>query len=355
MIGNYASTGKDASLIIQRIHKANSVRLNKRNTEKMQNFYDVLLRRFMAVGDAIHESGRRRRGVGPVPTTGRVDQDPVQNVPGFTRRVQEPCGEDGWECCRAPCRNVFGTPEFVPASEEEEEDAESAWPGTGTVLLLRALGHIFPVTDLRHAVVTPAVLLLGQMVAQTPVRSLYDLVMGVVCSGLMIEYTKEAKRVAPEALAFLASTVRLFSVDASDENGYALPTLAVASQLPLFQSLRGLVANYEFSDDASDPPKLSLDKETMEDDSVSEAAVGVLCASLSLVETCANSLKGQLGTAEAETFSETTLSLVHLGRGKSFPASGGSLCPSNGKGCGRLLPTGESPCTAATAVGSVGE
>ena len=34
MIGKYASTGREASLIIQRIHASNSVRLNKRNGGK---------------------------------------------------------------------------------------------------------------------------------------------------------------------------------------------------------------------------------------------------------------------------------------------------------------------------------
>jgi nucleolar protein 14 len=56
-MSKYASTGADASLIIQRIHATNSVRLNHKNKEKMQNYYDVLLRRFVAVGDAIFQSG----------------------------------------------------------------------------------------------------------------------------------------------------------------------------------------------------------------------------------------------------------------------------------------------------------
>ena len=34
MIGTYAGTGVDVSLVIQRIHEGNSVRLNKRNKEK---------------------------------------------------------------------------------------------------------------------------------------------------------------------------------------------------------------------------------------------------------------------------------------------------------------------------------
>ena len=64
MIATHASTGKDASTIIQRIHACNSVRLNRKNMEKMQNFYDVVLRRFIAIGDAIHRSGIVERHVG---------------------------------------------------------------------------------------------------------------------------------------------------------------------------------------------------------------------------------------------------------------------------------------------------
>jgi len=57
IIAQHASTGAHASLIIQRIHATNSVRLNHKNKNAMQNFYDVLLRRFVAVGDAIFSSG----------------------------------------------------------------------------------------------------------------------------------------------------------------------------------------------------------------------------------------------------------------------------------------------------------
>ena len=49
VIGSYAETGTDACTIIQRIHASNSVRLDKNNKDKMQNFYDVVLRRFIGV------------------------------------------------------------------------------------------------------------------------------------------------------------------------------------------------------------------------------------------------------------------------------------------------------------------
>jgi nucleolar protein 14 len=56
IIAKIGTTGKDASAIIQRIHKAHSIRLDHRNGEKMQNFYDIILRHFVAVGDAIFAS-----------------------------------------------------------------------------------------------------------------------------------------------------------------------------------------------------------------------------------------------------------------------------------------------------------
>jgi hypothetical protein len=40
LIAKYASTGDDASLIIHCIHATNSVRLNHKNKERMQTFYD---------------------------------------------------------------------------------------------------------------------------------------------------------------------------------------------------------------------------------------------------------------------------------------------------------------------------
>jgi hypothetical protein len=73
--------------------------------------------------------------------------------------------------------------EFVH-QEEDEEDHQliTAWPSAGKFLLLRTLGHTFPVTDdRRHYVVSPTMLLFGRMVAQTLVGSPYDLVIGTLC------------------------------------------------------------------------------------------------------------------------------------------------------------------------------
>ena len=246
LIGQHASTGKDVSLIIQRIHKSNSVRLNKRNTEKMQNFYDVLLRRFIAVGDAIHTSGDGGEELG------RYEQ-----LNALTK-ILYAMSQDSPESAAAVWGRRLGIFQNAHAkrlrdagfvSIDDDKDDFTAWPSTGTLFLLRALGHIFPVTDRRHRVVTPALLLLGQMVAQTPVRSLSDLVCGLFCCGLMVEYTKEAKRVAPEAMAFLAGVLRLFS-----KNPAASPVPTLQQVHPSLRGLREAVSSWKKEED----PMLSL-------------------------------------------------------------------------------------------------
>mmetsp|Transcript_8887 Transcript_8887/g.8473 ORF Transcript_8887/g.8473 Transcript_8887/m.8473 type:complete len:127 (-) Transcript_8887:323-703(-) len=95
--------------------------------------------------------------------------------------------------------------EFVSSSDCEDQHV-TAWHSTGTLLLLRVMGHIFPVTDLRHVVVTPSIILLGQTIAQTPVGSLDDLCRGLFCCSLMIAYCKEASQLQSEALSFLSDT-----------------------------------------------------------------------------------------------------------------------------------------------------
>ena len=133
MIGNFASTGADASLIVQRIHASNSVRLNKNNREKMQNFYDVLLRRFIAVGDAIYTSGDGG------PDLGRHEQ-----LDSLTKTLYA-MSQDSPECAGAVWSRRLGF--FQKAlgkrlrdseliQDEDEDAAEfSVWPSYGTFLL----------------------------------------------------------------------------------------------------------------------------------------------------------------------------------------------------------------------------
>ena len=304
MIGNYATTGKDVSLIIQRIHHANSVRLDRRNTEKMQNFYDVLIRRFVAVGDAIYTSGNGGEELGRY---GQLDAL-TQTLYAMAQESAENAGAV-WSRRLGFFQSAHAKRLRDASLERDEDDEEefTAWPTTGVVLALRALGHIFPVTDKRHHVVSPAMLFLGQMVSHTPILSVTDLVVGTMCCGLLIEYTREAKRIAPEAHAFLASVIRLFAPDPTQPNRpYPLPSFSAASTLEAFSTLRSDVASCSLGELA---PQLSLEAEKI---GGIEMPAAILYAALHLVEGSIKNLSGSLFSAEKEVFAEITDSILAL-------------------------------------------
>lgn len=274
LIAKYAATGQDATTIIERIHRANSVRLDHRNTEKMQNFYDALLRRFILVGDAISISGNGGEELG------RLEQ-----LSGITR-VLYAMTTDSPEMAAAVWSRRVG---ILQSAHEKRlrdfevmvDEEESPWPSSGVFLLLKALTVIFPVTDKRHDIVTPANLLLGEIISQTPVTSTHDIILGVLFSALLLENGLEAKRVAPEALGFLASVIRLFS----DSPGHcALPALDAATILPDVQGLREALKELTQTDGDEDSviPPLRLEQDFAQGDA-SLVATALLGSTLKLI------------------------------------------------------------------------
>ena len=318
LIAEHAKNGKDATLVIQRIYASNSVRLDRRNTEKMQNFYDVVLRRFMAVGDAIYHSG-----------DGGVELGRYNQLDSLTQ-ILYTMAQDAPDSAGAVWARRLGILQNAHAKrlrdsefqqqpnddDEDDGDEGSAWPSTGVLLLLRALGHVFPVTDKRHYVVTPALLLLGHFVSHTPVYSLSDLTRGVFCAGLLVEYTKEAKRFVPEAHAFLAGVVRLFAANPIERRGrYPCLNLASAAEEGdgVFANLRSLASRCGKGDesDSSTRIRMSLEKDQINATAATTAAA-LLLAALSFLEVSIRHLANTVESAEREIFVEVSESVLAL-------------------------------------------
>jgi len=315
LISKYASTGQDASTIITRIYASNSVRLDHRNGERMQNFYDVLLRRFIAVGDAIFSSGDGGKELGrydQLNNIAKVMYDMAQDSPDSAGAV--------WSRRIGILRNAHEKRLRDSAFIHNDEDMEewTSWPSTGVFLLIRALGHIFPVTDRRHYVVTPAIILLAQITAQTSVLSTYDLTMGIMCSGLLMEYTKEAKRVVPEALSFIASAIRLFSPNIGN---FTNPALQAAYNQPFCQSLRDDISKCQDCAKGENTilPSLKLEKDFITNNKSSEIAMTLLSLCLNLVEKYSLSLRDSFSVpAETELLYEVTNAILSL-QPKTYP------------------------------------
>ena len=87
----------------------------------------------------------------------------------------------------------------------------SCWPSLGNILIFKVLGQVFSVTDYRHAIVSTAILLLGQYLAICPVNTAKELSSGLLICTILLEYTSETKRLVPEVLTFVQSVLFMFS------------------------------------------------------------------------------------------------------------------------------------------------
>ena len=63
-------------------------------------------------------------------------------------------------------------------------DGESAWPNQGQLLLLKLWATVFPASDKRHSVLTPAMLLIGSHLALCPLTDCLDIKAGQFYSVL---------------------------------------------------------------------------------------------------------------------------------------------------------------------------
>jgi nucleolar protein 14 len=85
----------------------------------------------------------------------------------------------------------------------------AAWPPARTLLLLKLLATLFPASDRRHPVLTPASLLACAALAQCPLARPRDVGAGLYLASLAMHLHSQARRFVSEPLAFAAAALRL--------------------------------------------------------------------------------------------------------------------------------------------------
>jgi nucleolar protein 14 len=81
------------------------------------------------------------------------------------------------------------------------------WPGLAELSLFRTIGIVWPTSDMNHAVISPARLLMGAYLGLGRVRSLTDIASGLFLCTLYLQFEQLSKRFIPEAINFLVNTV----------------------------------------------------------------------------------------------------------------------------------------------------
>lgn len=99
------------------------------------------------------------------------------------------------------------------------DDHAKTWPGIPEFVLLRVLGALWPTSDMRHAVVSPARLLMGSYLGLCKIRSFADAASGLCLCTLFLQYENRSNRLIPEAINFLIDAVRSLSLRRSDTTG----------------------------------------------------------------------------------------------------------------------------------------
>uniref|UniRef100_A0A8C5EWD3 NOP14 nucleolar protein homolog (yeast) n=1 Tax=Gouania willdenowi TaxID=441366 RepID=A0A8C5EWD3_GOUWI len=125
------------------------------------------------------------------------------------------------EAARQALQSIMGD---VAHSMEEviEVNGHAPFPTLDMLIYLKVIALLFPTSDFRHPVTTPALLFIGQALTKCPVRSLQDLTSGLVLCCLAVEYVSLSKRFLPELINFLFGTLHLAVQDKTSLGSYSV-------------------------------------------------------------------------------------------------------------------------------------
>uniref|UniRef100_A0AAY5KLX4 NOP14 nucleolar protein homolog (yeast) n=1 Tax=Esox lucius TaxID=8010 RepID=A0AAY5KLX4_ESOLU len=98
-----------------------------------------------------------------------------------------------------------------------EVKGRTAFPKLDMLIYLKITALLFPTSDFRHPVTTPALLYISQALTKCPVTSLKDLTSGLVLCCLALEYVSFSKRFVPELINFLLGALHLAVTDKTTE------------------------------------------------------------------------------------------------------------------------------------------
>ncbi|XP_065877793.1 uncharacterized protein [Euphorbia lathyris] len=175
----------DIIMIISRIQKTNSIKLAAGNRKKMQVFYGLLLQYFAILAN------RKPVNLKLLNTFVKPLIEMSMEIPYFSAI-----------CARQ--RILRMRAQLCEAIKNSET---SCWPSMKTLSLLRLWSMIFPCSDFRHVVMTPAILLMCEYLMRCPVLSARDIAVGSFLCSIVLSVTKQSKKFCPEAIMFLQNVL----------------------------------------------------------------------------------------------------------------------------------------------------
>ncbi|KAI1437557.1 Nop14-like protein [Xylaria sp. CBS 124048] len=177
-------------------------------------------------------------------------------------------------------------------------------PTLGDLVILVAIGTIFPPSDAFHPVITPAMLQIARFLGQKIPKSTTDFVKGIFMGTLALHYLKLSQRFCPEFMNFCLNTLTSLAPTAPAKKSGSFPQHEPAPGIRITGARENEVKGLKITDCATPP------KSTEEDLAV---RVATLSTTIQLLDTAS-----QLYASKAsfcETFSPVVLVLDHLMKG----------------------------------------
>ncbi|KAJ7943307.1 nucleolar protein 14 [Quillaja saponaria] len=209
-------SNSDIIVVINRIRGSNAIKLAAENRKKMQVFYGILLQYFAVL----------------------ANKKPLNFE--LLNMLVKPLIEMSMElpyfaaiCARQ--RILRTRTQFVETIKNPEN---SSWPSSKTLFLLRLWSLKFPSSDFRHAVMTPAILLMCEYLMRCSILSGREIAIGSFLCSMLLSVTRQSRKFCPEAIIFLRSLLMAatdsYSTSHQDSQFYHLMELRAVRPLLCF-------------------------------------------------------------------------------------------------------------------------
>ncbi|CAI2177220.1 4034_t:CDS:10 [Funneliformis geosporum] len=170
---------EDIPVVVQRIRVLYHIKLSSDNQEKIEKFFDILMdyiyTRVQETPCPMHLINRLSLQIFDL-----VQQITEYSIKCFIEKINH-------------LKNVL--------------IKNFKFPKITELIYFKLLGKIFPTSDFHHNIITPTLLLIGQYLAQCHVINGKDLVSGLFLCNLLYEYQSLSRRIVPEAINFLFTTL----------------------------------------------------------------------------------------------------------------------------------------------------
>ncbi|KAH7035041.1 nucleolar protein 14 [Microdochium trichocladiopsis] len=183
---------------------------------------------------------------------------------------------------------------------EEMGQSRALSPLLGDLVVLTAIGTIFPTSDHFHQVATPAMLSIARYLGQKVPKELTDLTRGTYMSTLALQYQKVAKRYVPEVMNFSFNTLCALAPIRAKALLVPSPLHEMSSEMRILQVKNVSVRSLRPTDCV----------ETQKSD-IAATGVAIVCTTLKILDAAADLWTGK--AAFLESFTPVTRVLGHYG------------------------------------------